>query len=152
MPKRNALLTILAVAVLGLVTSTPLAHPSHLNPKSRRRPGPHRREVVVRITDGLVIHGWLLRADKDSIRIEVDGASCPLTFDTEEVASIDFPATSVAQKAPEGSSSQSSAEARETPRVGIVRPPTNAVRARGAAVNRHRRVTQPSPKTTPASS
>src|SRR5688572_8470474 len=99
MPKRNALLTILAVAVLGLVTSTTLAHPSHLNPKSRRRPGPPKREVVVRITDGLVIHGRLLQADKDSIQIEVDGASCPLTIAAEEVASIDFPATHVLPKA-----------------------------------------------------
>lgn len=38
-------------------------------------------------------------ADKDSIQGEVEGASCPLTLEAEEVASIVLAGTDVARKA-----------------------------------------------------
>ena len=115
MPQRNALGALLAVAVLGLVTSTALAQTPHLAQPGHPSRSNDKPPVVVQIKNGPRIRGRLVQTDKDSIQLEVDGKSCSITLEAEEVASIDFAVTNVAQKAPERTSLQATSEVRETP-------------------------------------
>ena len=100
--KRDALLAILEVAVLGLANTGTSAQTPRLAQPGHRSPIHLRQVAVVRIKNGPILRGRLLQADKDSIRLEVADRGCPVTLDAAEVASIVYPmAVEVARQAPQ---------------------------------------------------
>jgi hypothetical protein len=118
MQKRNMLLATLALTLLCLLKTAALAQTTHLSWPAHNGQSEHKRAVVVRIKNGPVIRGRLLEADKDSIRLEVEDISCPVTLDVRDVASIVFPPAEVAKKAPQKAAQASSPQAHaEAPRA-----------------------------------
>ena len=117
--KSNTLLATLALTLLCLLKTVALAQTTHFARPVNNEPTHYRRAVVVRIKNGPVIRGRLLEADKDSIWLEVEDISCPITFDAGDVASIDLQPAEVAKealpKAPQASSPQALAEVRAAP-------------------------------------
>ncbi len=98
MPQRYALLALLALTVLCFVDTAARAQTLHPAPPAHSAPSHHKPAVRVHIKNGPIIRGRLPNADTDSIRLEVENAHAPITFDIEEVAGIDFPMTGVAKK------------------------------------------------------
>ena len=66
-----------------------------------------RPTVIVKIKNGKPLRGTLLREDNDSVRMEIDGVSCPVEIDKEEVASIVFSSEDGANKGVQSASRRS---------------------------------------------
>ncbi len=79
MQYRKLLLPTLALAVLCFANGAALGQSTTVAQK---------RLVTVKIKNGPLVRGRLIQSDKDSIKLEVEKASCGITLEMSEVASI----------------------------------------------------------------
>lgn len=96
--KRNMLLATLALTLLCTDETATVAQTTQLTQPVHNRQGQDRRAVVVHIRNGPVIRGRLLEADTDSIRLEVEDMSCPITLEARDVARIVFAPAEVSKE------------------------------------------------------